>query len=591
MSIVPVLVVDPIEYGPPSSRPLALLDVACVGGRVRDAWGQWLHAISIVDPIEVTTSTGEPGGARSLSELVSHPLSVFDPFDTVLFVNVRLLPLKPDGLLGLREAARAEQRTVVHLLADADGTDGHLELVYAPTEGAVHGIQRYLEPTVTAQGGTLGVIASLVPVRSLLALGAGTGPQAVSVSPVNSLATLRSALVFRGVASTDRTDSGPHFDLATEEGALSFIQQRTRAAHAMQGGADSAQRRGAVVVEAGAVVPDDVLVVGPSYIAAGAHVGAGARIAQSVLLDGAEVAAGATVRHCIVSGDRPSDAVPLRRQRSVSAAFGEPVTPRRSLYLRVRPVVESVLAGIALVLLSPLLLLLSLVVKLTSAGPIFYRDRREGLGARPFDCLKFRTMRVNAHEMQRQLKAQQYADGPHFKMTNDPRLTPVGGLLRRLNLDELPQILNVWRGEMSFVGPRPSPLSENQICAPWRKARLAVTPGITGLWQVCRRDRTSGDFHQWIEFDLLYTEHVSFLVDLRILWATVRTRGGQWPVPVASIIGDSGDEAASRLALFEAALSSTQIALDDAVVTQSASPRGEFWESRSGAWRLAEHVP
>ena len=100
------------------------------------------------------------------------------------------------------------------------------------------------------------------------------------------------------------------------------------------------------------------------------------------------------------------------------------------------------------------------------------------------------------------------------------------------NIDELPQLLNVLRGDMSLIGPRPSPFRENQICVPWRNARLSVRPGITGLWQVCRHDRSAGDFHQWIYFDMLYARHVSYWLDFRILAATFLTFAGRWSVPL-----------------------------------------------------------
>jgi lipopolysaccharide/colanic/teichoic acid biosynthesis glycosyltransferase len=179
---------------------------------------------------------------------------------------------------------------------------------------------------------------------------------------------------------------------------------------------------------------------------------------------------------------------------------------------------------------------LALMVKLTSRGPAFFGDPREGLGAEQFRCWKFRTMRPDAHALQRALSAENLSDGPHFKMADDPRLTPIGGWLRRLNLDELPQLFNVMRREMSFVGPRPSPTRENQVSAPWRQARLSVRPGITGLWQVCRHRREEGDFHQWIEYDMLYVEHCSLAVDVRIFAATLLTGGGRRSVPVTSII-------------------------------------------------------
>jgi hypothetical protein len=100
--------------------------------------------------------------------------------------------------------------------------------------------------------------------------------------------------------------------------------------------------------------------------------------------------------------------------------------------------------------------------------------------------------------------------------------------------------------EMSLVGPRPSPFRENQLCIPWREARLSVRPGITGLWQICRNGRSRGDFHQWIQFDLLYVRHMSFLVDLKILAATVVSLGGQWPIPLSWIVSPRRLEGASQ---------------------------------------------
>jgi hypothetical protein len=144
-------------------------------------------------------------------------------------------------------------------------------------------------------------------------------------------------------------------------------------------------------------------------------------------------------------------------------------------------------------------------------------------------------MRADAHAIQHQLQ-KDGIDGPHFKLDSDPRVTRLGHWLRRLNVDELPQLYNVLRGRMSLVGPRPSPFRENQVCVPWREARLSVRPGMTGLWQICRQDRRGGDFHQWIEYDLLYVRHIGFLLDLKILLATVLTLGGQWALPASWFI-------------------------------------------------------
>jgi lipopolysaccharide/colanic/teichoic acid biosynthesis glycosyltransferase len=199
-----------------------------------------------------------------------------------------------------------------------------------------------------------------------------------------------------------------------------------------------------------------------------------------------------------------------------------------------------IVALIGLTLTSPLMLIIMAAIRLESRGPIFYGDKREGMRGRGFSCWKFRTMFTGAHLAQMQLKALDQTDGPHFKMDRDPRVTRVGRLLRALNVDEIPQLFNVLTGEMSLVGPRPSPFRENQVCVPWRSARLSVRPGITGFWQVCRHNRSAGDFHQWIEYDLLYIQHLSFVLDLKILAATFLTLGGKVAhIPAAWLVGKS----------------------------------------------------
>src|SRR5262249_26970173 len=194
----------------------------------------------------------------------------------------------------------------------------------------------------------------------------------------------------------------------------------------------------------------------------------------------------------------------------------------------------------ALIVLSPLMLLIAVLISLDSDGPVLFGHRREGRQGRVFKCLKFRTMTQDAESRQRELYAASAMDGPQFKLDNsgrgDPRVTRIGRFLRPTNLDELPQLINVVRGEMSLVGPRPSPFRENQVCVPWREARLSVRPGITGLWQVCRHDRSEGDFHQWIEYDLAYVQHMSLWLDLKIFVATALTLGGKRPVPLHSMI-------------------------------------------------------
>jgi lipopolysaccharide/colanic/teichoic acid biosynthesis glycosyltransferase len=190
-------------------------------------------------------------------------------------------------------------------------------------------------------------------------------------------------------------------------------------------------------------------------------------------------------------------------------------------YLAAKRALDIVASAAGLVVLSPLLLVVAILVKLTSRGPVLYAHTRQGLGGKEFPCLKFRSMRTGADAIQAQLRARNEVDGPQFKMAQDPRVTRLGHWLRKTNVDELPQLLNVLVGHMSLVGPRPSPDQENQYCPAWRRARLSTRPGITGLWQVLRnREECASDFQEWIYYDVEYARHRSFWLDLQILFYT-----------------------------------------------------------------------
>ena len=172
-----------------------------------------------------------------------------------------------------------------------------------------------------------------------------------------------------------------------------------------------------------------------------------------------------------------------------------------------------------LVVLSPLLLAITLAVRLTSRGPILFHSTRRGIGQRPFACLKFRTMHTDAEQRQADLEELNEASGALFKIRNDPRLTPVGRLLRRFSLDELPQLVNVLRGEMSLVGPRPLPERDYEMLADWHRKRYLVLPGITGLWQVSGRSEL--DFDELVHLDFIYLERWSLALDLTIILKTI----------------------------------------------------------------------
>jgi exopolysaccharide biosynthesis polyprenyl glycosylphosphotransferase len=182
---------------------------------------------------------------------------------------------------------------------------------------------------------------------------------------------------------------------------------------------------------------------------------------------------------------------------------------------------------ILLTLLSPLLLVIAIAIKLNSPGPVLFRSSRQGIGARTFPCLKFRTMGHGAERMQDELEEHNEMAGALFKIREDPRVTSVGSFLRRWSLDELPQLLNVLRGEMSLVGPRPLPERDYERLEDWHRKRYMVLPGMTGLWQVSGRSEL--DFDELVRLDFLYLERWSVFLDLTILLKTIpaviRARG------------------------------------------------------------------
>jgi lipopolysaccharide/colanic/teichoic acid biosynthesis glycosyltransferase len=174
-------------------------------------------------------------------------------------------------------------------------------------------------------------------------------------------------------------------------------------------------------------------------------------------------------------------------------------------------------AGILLVLLSPLMLTIALAIRMTSGSPILYEWQVVGKDGRPFRGFKFRTMVAGADQMKQQLLARNEMRGPVFKMKDDPRVTPVGRILRKFSLDELPQLWSVLKGDMSLVGPRPPLVSEYERFSEQQKSKLAVRPGMTSLWQV--RGKPS-DFDEWLKLDLEYIQHWSLWLDFKILLET-----------------------------------------------------------------------
>ncbi len=176
-------------------------------------------------------------------------------------------------------------------------------------------------------------------------------------------------------------------------------------------------------------------------------------------------------------------------------------------------------ASIGLLMASPIMLLAILAIKLTSKGPVVFRQQRAGLGGKSFTIFKFRTMCIDAEARKAQLQTRNEQDGPAFKIKDDPRVTSVGKFLRKTSIDELPQLVNVLKGDMTLVGPRPLPVNESDACEGWQRRRLDVTPGLTCIWQVKGRSKVS--FAEWVRMDVSYIRRRTFWHDIVILFQTI----------------------------------------------------------------------
>jgi lipopolysaccharide/colanic/teichoic acid biosynthesis glycosyltransferase len=210
----------------------------------------------------------------------------------------------------------------------------------------------------------------------------------------------------------------------------------------------------------------------------------------------------------------------------------------------VKRTADVLVACIALVALIPLLLLIALIVRLDSPGPVIFRQRRVGRGGVQFDMYKFRTMQADAEALLPALQDRNHGGDRLVRIPEDPRVTWVGGWLRRIGLDELPQLINVLKGEMSLIGPRPQTANEVALYTDHERRRLEVLPGISGLWQVTSRDDTS--FDKWVQLDLEYIDRWSVRLDLRIALKTlgIMLRLGQTQ-PSGESSGPSEQNAAS----------------------------------------------
>ena len=191
----------------------------------------------------------------------------------------------------------------------------------------------------------------------------------------------------------------------------------------------------------------------------------------------------------------------------------------RFMYHSIKRIFDFMAAICGVIILSPVMLVIAILIKVEDHGPVFYKQVRVGKNGKKFKMYKFRSMFVNADKMLSKLKEQNDVEGPMFKMKDDPRITKVGHFIRKHSLDELPQFLNVIKGDMSLVGPRPPLPSEVAEYSDYDKQRLYVTPGCTGLWQATERNEVG--FSEMVQLDIQYIQRASFMFDLWIIWKTI----------------------------------------------------------------------
>lgn len=195
-----------------------------------------------------------------------------------------------------------------------------------------------------------------------------------------------------------------------------------------------------------------------------------------------------------------------------------------ALYNIAKRALDIIASTLGLIILSPILLVVAILIKLESKGPAIFSQKRIGLNKKEFKMYKFRSMVQNAEELKEKLAKENEMSGPMFKMKNDPRVTKVGRFIRKTSIDELPQLINVLKGEMSLVGPRPSLPKEVSKFEPWMLKRLSVKPGLTCYWQVSGRNNI--DFENWMKLDLQYVNDRSFWLDLKLIFKTARVLFG-----------------------------------------------------------------
>ena len=189
------------------------------------------------------------------------------------------------------------------------------------------------------------------------------------------------------------------------------------------------------------------------------------------------------------------------------------------LYEVIKRIIDIVASFTGLILLSPLILIVSMLIKLESKGEVIFKQKRVGLNGKEFYMYKFRSMVINAEELKAELESKNEMSGPMFKIKDDPRITKVGKFIRKTSIDELPQLINVIKGDMSLVGPRPSLPKEVKKFEQWMMERLEVKPGLTCIWQISGRNNI--DFEDWMKLDIKYVRERSLVLDFKLIFKTI----------------------------------------------------------------------
>jgi len=318
--------------------------------------------------------------------------------------------------------------------------------------------------------------------------------------------------VFAKLKIKSLTISGRLFDLGTEEDTLlvinNYLHHNGSLFHPNACIAPHVHIYGSVLIDENAFIENGATIIGPAIIGPHVKISASAVIYRSIVFlndtAGQKYSYASNKSFCNQASEDNYRTWPL---------FSYPRFWKRLCDITV--------SLTAIPLLFIIFISIAAAVKCTSRGPVFFKHKRQGLRGKTFLCLKFRTMIINADDIQEKLKYKNQVDGPQFKIDDDPRVTIIGRFLRDTHLDEIPQFINILLGQMSLIGPRPSPAKENSFCSYWRDARLSVRPGITGLWQINRTRKEGQDFQEWIYYDTQYVKNISFPEDLKIFFKTV----------------------------------------------------------------------